>query len=145
VQVLDLAMNQLSGTIPSLLSTLAAATVISLDGNALTGTVPSEFSRLSALTSLSLQNNHLSGVSAGTLAGMVSLKTLDINSNGLSQSAVDDIVNQIYQARDSYNNAVAKTLDLGGSNAAPSATAISQIQTLKNATYKWTITCASGC
>ncbi|MBW2732010.1 MAG: hypothetical protein JRH20_06420, partial [Deltaproteobacteria bacterium] len=53
------------------------------------------------------------------------------------------IIDEIYQARESYDNLVDKTLDIGGNNAAPDAAAITQIGELE-ATYRWRISC-DGC
>jgi len=57
----------------------------------------------------------------------------------MSQASVSAIIDEIYAARDGYDNSVGKTLSIGGTNVAPDARAMSQISMLK-ATYGWTIT-----
>jgi len=58
---LNLASNNLVGTIPSELGNLTTLTSVDLSSNALTGSIPTELSNLTTLTSLDLSANSLTG------------------------------------------------------------------------------------
>ena len=58
---LNLASNNLVGTIPSELGNLTTLTSLDISGNTLSGSIPTELSNLTALTELRLDNNKLVG------------------------------------------------------------------------------------
>jgi hypothetical protein len=61
----------------------------------------------------------------------------------MSRAAVNAIIDEIYGAREGYYYGEYKTLDIGGTNAAPGAAAMAQIVELE-ADYSWLIDC-TGC
>ncbi|MBW2733977.1 MAG: hypothetical protein JRH20_16435 [Deltaproteobacteria bacterium] len=134
-----LGRNQLSGTIPRELGSLTNLTDLALEVNALSGSIPKEIGNLTSLRNLRLYNNQLSGAEPGAIGGLVALRILDLQSNGMSQAAVDAIINEVYQARASFDNGVDKTLNLEG-NAVPGAASMAQITELEHANdYRWSI------
>ena len=87
----DLHNNQLSGSIPSGLSTSTGLTSLNLNSNSLTGTVPSTISALTALTLLDLGNNPLSGSFPSQLSTLTHLQYLDTSNAGYSGSVPSTI------------------------------------------------------
>ena len=75
---------------------------------------------------------------------MVNIATIDLSDNGLGRPAVDAIIDEVHKPRNGYANNKVNALSLGGNNATPSAAALAKVQTLRNATYQWTVTC-NGC
>jgi len=139
---LGLSYNQLNH-IPAELGNLTNLTTLGLQFNQLGGDIPTGLGKLSLLTHLWLYSNQLSGAEPGALSGLVSLQALHLQDNGMSQQEVSAIIAEIYGARANYDNSIGKTLKIGGSNAAPDAAAMTQINVLET-TYRWTITC-TGC
>ncbi len=81
---LDLKNNQLSGRIPSELSSLSDLENLNLGGNQLTGAIPSEIGDLSKLRALELWGNRLSGKIPTELGSLTNLQSLWIGNNQLS-------------------------------------------------------------
>lgn len=77
-------------------------------------------------------------ISGPDLSQCIGLRDLRLHDNGLLQSAVDAVINAIYDRRNSYTWAT-PTLYIGGSNEAPSGEAIVKIGTLQASPYNWTI------
>ena len=61
LEVLDLSQNQLTGPIPIWLGNLSNLQALGLSGNQLTGEIPAELGRLTNLTELRLAGNQLTG------------------------------------------------------------------------------------
>ncbi len=93
LQTLDLGTNELSGAIPAELGNLAALTTLELDSNQLTGSIPPELGNLAALTTLDLGNNELSGVLPAELGNLAALTTLDLGNNELSGALPNTLAN----------------------------------------------------
>lgn len=66
----DLSDNNLSGTIPSIISNLVEVVDINLSSNQLSGAIPNQFSNLSALQILNLSNNNLVGSIPSSFAAL---------------------------------------------------------------------------
>lgn len=99
---------------------------------------------LSTVTISSIQQIYLysnSNMSYGSGAGAgnwTNATAIGVHSCAWSQAEVSRFIGDIYASRDSWVGG-AKTLSIGGTNAAPDATALTQISTLQ-ASYSWTIT-----
>jgi Leucine-rich repeat (LRR) protein len=91
--VLDLHYNQLSGTIPSELGQLSKFEFLFLCDNRLTGTIPSELGQLSNLAGLYLHNNHLTGMIPKELGNLTNLLTLHLGSNHLTGTIPKELGN----------------------------------------------------
>ena len=81
---LDLADNQLTGSIPDELGSLSSLEVLDLNDNQLTGEIPPELGSLSNLTHLYLHDNQLSGEIPAGLGNLSSLEWLWLQRNQLS-------------------------------------------------------------
>ncbi|KAA8521914.1 hypothetical protein F0562_012772 [Nyssa sinensis] len=79
-------MNNISGTIPPEIGSMASLQVLELCCNQLTGSIPSNIGSLKKLTVLSLQNNKISGPIPASLGNLGMLKRLDLSFNRLSGS-----------------------------------------------------------
>ena len=84
VQVLDLKLSQLTGTIPAQLSQLSQLQRLYLHGNQLTGPIPVELSQLSQLQRLYLYRNQLTGPIPVALNQLFQLRRLDLGQNQLT-------------------------------------------------------------
>lgn len=82
--VLQLCYNQLTGSIPTQLSSLKKLSVLALQSNQLTGAIPASLGDLSMLTRLDLSFNRLFGSIPQKLANAPVLEVLDIRNNTLS-------------------------------------------------------------
>ena len=80
---LSLSRNRLSGAIPSELGNLANLQRLSFNSNALEGPIPPELGRLANLQRLSLEDNALEGVMPVALGGLSRLQELDLAENRL--------------------------------------------------------------
>ena len=83
---LRLSFNGLRGTIPPELGSLARLESLDLGGNHLTGSIPPELGRLAQLEDLSLKDNDLKGPIPSEFGGLVNLKKLDFNRTRLTGS-----------------------------------------------------------
>ncbi len=84
LQTLDLGTNELSGVLPAELGNLAALTTLDLGTNELSGVLPAELGNLSALTTLDLGTNELSGALPNTLANLTNLLNLKLENNAFT-------------------------------------------------------------
>ena len=82
--VLFLAFNELTGSIPAALGSLASLERLYLNHNQLTGPIPSELGSLSALTLLSLGYNGLTGPIPPGLGALAGLRRMLLNDNNLT-------------------------------------------------------------
>ena len=90
---LNLADNQLSGTIPAQLGNLTALQELNLRSNQLSGSIPPELGNLSQLRHLFLNGNQLSGSIPPQLGNLTALQELDLGSNQLSGSIPPELGN----------------------------------------------------
>ncbi|KAM1010687.1 hypothetical protein ACFX2I_046057 [Malus domestica] len=74
--VLDLSLNNLTGTIAKELGKLTSLFNLNLDNNKLSGSVPSEIGMLTNLQNLNLAANHFSGLISEKLDGCRELLNL---------------------------------------------------------------------
>ena len=81
---LDLADNNLRGTLPAKLATLTELASLDLSGNQLRGMIPPELRGLTALESLDLSANRLSNAIPLELGDLSSLNVLHLNDNRLN-------------------------------------------------------------
>ncbi|MCR9251852.1 MAG: PA14 domain-containing protein [bacterium] len=79
---LDLAVNQLSGGLPSSLSNMTSIVALSLQSNQFSGRVPSVLYILNTLEQLRLSDNQLSGDIAHAIQNLSSLQLLDLSGSG---------------------------------------------------------------
>ncbi|EMS55269.1 Protein STRUBBELIG-RECEPTOR FAMILY 3 [Triticum urartu] len=73
--------NQLSGSLPSTLSTLTLLTDMSLSSNRLSGDIPDVFSALTGLINLDFSSNNLTGPLPPSMGNLKALTTLNIQNN----------------------------------------------------------------
>ncbi|GMI79561.1 receptor like protein 26 [Hibiscus trionum] len=83
LQVLDLAENQISGTIPSSIFKCKELWYLSLNGNSLEGSIPIEIENLTMLESLDLGYNNLNGQIPFSICNLSSLIVLSLFNNSL--------------------------------------------------------------
>lgn len=76
--------NQLSGSLPSTLSTLTLLTDMSLSSNRLSGEIPDVFSALTGLINLDFSSNNLTGPLPPSMGNLKALTTLHIQDNQIS-------------------------------------------------------------
>ena len=86
LKYLYLYSNQLSGSIPRELGSLASLEELSLSSNQLSGPIPRELGSLASLRRLYLSSNQLSGSIPRELGSLASLEELSLSSNQLSGS-----------------------------------------------------------
>eukprot|EP00658_Telonema_sp_P-2_P042027 TRINITY_DN3011_c0_g1_i14.p1 TRINITY_DN3011_c0_g1~~TRINITY_DN3011_c0_g1_i14.p1 ORF type:complete len:1238 (+),score=210.98 TRINITY_DN3011_c0_g1_i14:106-3819(+) len=84
LQTLELYDNSLSGTVPNELSSLVDLSDLAVDNNSLSGTIPDNFGELAMLQHLYLDTNSLSGTIPTSLASLPLLQSLYLNSNSIS-------------------------------------------------------------
>ena len=83
---LRLSFNGLRGTIPPELGSLARLESLDLGGNHLSGSIPPELGRLAQLEDLSLKDNDLKGPIPSEFGALVNLRDLDLNRTRLTGS-----------------------------------------------------------
>ncbi|XWS32821.1 hypothetical protein CRYUN_Cryun22dG0022600 [Craigia yunnanensis] len=84
LQILDLAANQLSGTIPpQICNWLPYLVTLDLSSNDLSGSIPPELSKCAYLNNLILSNNRLSGSIPYQISGLGRLKKFSVANNDL--------------------------------------------------------------
>ena len=84
VAELNLRENQLTGTLPVELGTLASLTILNLRDNQLGGTIPAELNKLTNLVELDLNSNQLRGTIPTELGNLGNLQYLILYNNELS-------------------------------------------------------------
>ncbi|BAT82755.1 hypothetical protein LR48_Vigan07g287000 [Vigna angularis] len=86
LDVLDLRLCSIMGSIPNSIGELSRLKVLVLSGNFLTGKMPTTFGNLTRLTVLDLSNNSLSGYMPASVTQLGNLTRLDLSNNYLSGS-----------------------------------------------------------
>ncbi|XP_047176604.1 probable LRR receptor-like serine/threonine-protein kinase At2g16250 isoform X2 [Vigna umbellata] len=86
LDVLDLRLCSIMGSIPNSIGELSRLKVLVLSGNFLTGKMPTTFENLTRLTVLDLSNNSLSGYMPASVTQLGNLTRLDLSNNYLSGS-----------------------------------------------------------
>ncbi|KAJ0909672.1 putative non-specific serine/threonine protein kinase [Helianthus annuus] len=84
VTLLDLSSNNLSGQIPSELTTLHKLKSLNLSRNQLTGKIPNKIGDMNSLESFDLSVNYLSGELPMSLSGLNFLSTFNVSYNNLT-------------------------------------------------------------
>ena len=108
LQTLNLSTNQLRGSIPASLSALRALQRLNLIGNQLDGTLPVSLSVLSALQSLELGANPLTGGIPSGIGSLTALQTLNLSRTQLGGS-IPASLGQLTQLRNLLLNESALT------------------------------------
>jgi len=103
VQRCNLSVNQLTGSIPSTLSTLTLLTAMYLNNNQLVGDIPDVFSALTGLANLDFSSNNLTGPLPPSVGNLTALASLHIQNNQLS-GTLDVLQNLPLQDLDIQNN-----------------------------------------
>jgi Leucine-rich repeat (LRR) protein len=86
----ELQYNALTGTLPSYFGEMTELQVLSLSNNDLQGALPSSMSNMKHLTTLALDDNSFTGDMASVVNGMVNLKNLYVDNN-FFDSIFDDL------------------------------------------------------
>jgi len=102
---LDVAINQLTGTIPSELGSMSRDTdTVRVSFNNLTGTIPSEVGVLTALTALDFQLNDLVGTIPTELGRLTDLLYLNLNDNYFTGTVPSDMTGSLDVICDDVEN-----------------------------------------
>ncbi|KAJ0034684.1 hypothetical protein Pint_25593 [Pistacia integerrima] len=80
VTSISLARSQLTGTLPSEISSLSQLNSLSLQYNGISGAIPS-FAKLASLQEIFLDRNNFTSVTSGCFDGLTSLQTLSLSDN----------------------------------------------------------------
>lgn len=83
LEILELGMNKLTGSIPNDLLGLGSLTELHLDYNYLTSSVPWDIGNLDSLVKLALSDNELSGYVPNSLVDLKNLEVLTLGNNNL--------------------------------------------------------------
>ena len=92
---LFLQQNQLGGNIPNQIGNLNKLTLLRLDNNQFSGNIPSEIGNLDKLIILYLSFNQLNGNIPSTLGNLVNLQQLSLNNNqltGVLPSSLENLI-----------------------------------------------------
>ncbi|KAJ9701135.1 hypothetical protein PVL29_006469 [Vitis rotundifolia] len=84
VRSIDLSSNNLSGSIPTKISSLSRLEFLNLSCNNLMGSIPEKIGRMEALESLDLSRNHLSGEIPPSMTNLSFLSHLNLSYNNFS-------------------------------------------------------------
>ncbi|KAF8412998.1 hypothetical protein HHK36_000970 [Tetracentron sinense] len=84
VRSMDLSNNNLSGVIPSEISSLSALSFLNLSQNHLNGKIPENIGGMTSLESLDFSRNHLSGEIPQSMSNLTFLAHLDLSYNNFS-------------------------------------------------------------
>uniref|UniRef100_A0A7S4EKM4 Disease resistance R13L4/SHOC-2-like LRR domain-containing protein n=1 Tax=Pseudo-nitzschia australis TaxID=44445 RepID=A0A7S4EKM4_9STRA len=84
LEVLDLSLNSLTGTIPSEIASLTKLTILDLSNNKITGTIPLEIVQMEKLSVLYLGNNELAGSIPNDIGKLSSVEYFGLSNNELT-------------------------------------------------------------
>ena len=93
VRALNLARNNLSGSIPSSISNLGGLLILQLQNNSLSGSIPSSLGDVDDLVLVQLDRNQLSGSIPSSLGNLTDLQHLTLDYNLLSGSIPSQLGN----------------------------------------------------
>jgi len=97
LEILDLAFNDFTGTLPPALSKMSSLQTLSLSSNQLSGTIPSEYGALDSLLSLDISQNLLTGTLPAALAvGETALESFFFEFNSISGTLPTQYANLLY-------------------------------------------------
>lgn len=91
LQVLDLAVNNFSGSIPETFGSCSRLSVLNVSGNYLSGSIPTQLGNLSLARSIDLSDNNLSGVIPPEIGNLINLSVLRLGMNPVQGSIPPDI------------------------------------------------------
>ncbi|XP_076889988.1 putative LRR receptor-like serine/threonine-protein kinase At2g16250 [Bidens hawaiensis] len=91
--VLYLSGNSLSWSVPDGLGLLTRLSVLDLSNNTLTGSIPDSFGLLTSLSTLDMSLNYLSGVIPESFGNLPNLRVLNVSGNSLSGSIPEILSN----------------------------------------------------
>uniref|UniRef100_A0A803MCK1 non-specific serine/threonine protein kinase n=1 Tax=Chenopodium quinoa TaxID=63459 RepID=A0A803MCK1_CHEQI len=92
LQVLDLSLNQLHGTLPPDIGfRLPQLTIFHIANNSFHGNLPASLSNLTQLVDLSVYSNNFTGKFIFSAKNMPNLESLDVSSNNLGTGEVGDL------------------------------------------------------
>ena len=109
VKWLQLAANNLTGTIPSGIDALTGLKIFSIADNAVTGTIPSSLANCSLLQAINMNYNQLTGTIPSGIGSLASLFELSLLGNQLSGSLPD------FSSAQTLQNLFLSDNDLSGS------------------------------
>jgi len=113
VQEINLANNNLSGTLPPELGDLEQLSILNLNWNELSGALPSELSSLQSLYLLDCSSNQLSGSLPSSLGSLTNLQYCYLNSNQFSGEIPPELGNlPNIISLSLYNNQLSGTIPL---------------------------------
>ena len=104
VDQINLANNNLIGTLPTELGNLSKLLILDLYGNSITGSIPPELGKLSSLFYLYLSGNSLTGFIPPELGNLKYLYALALQNNGLTGSIPPELGNCNLQYLELYDN-----------------------------------------
>ena len=104
VRIVDLSCNNLSGGIPTEISSLFLLQSLNLSWNQLTGRIPQKIGDIDYLESLDLSNNHLSGEIPVSITNLTFLSHLDLSYNNFSGRIPSSTQIQSFNALDFVGN-----------------------------------------
>ncbi|KAF7138359.1 hypothetical protein RHSIM_Rhsim07G0202200 [Rhododendron simsii] len=112
---LNLSTNEFSGNIPPEIGLLAKLETLHLQQNHLSGSIPREIGQLKSLSELALYTNHLSGPIPSSLGNLSNLVSLYLYDNQLSGSIPEEMGNLsnlelVYMDSNSLTGPIASTL-----------------------------------
>ncbi|KAK5784113.1 hypothetical protein PVK06_038631 [Gossypium arboreum] len=84
LQVLDLSVNQIKGSLPEIITRFSSLKELYLDDNKLDGVLPDNVGNLSSLAVLNLSRNKLTGSLPQSIGLMSGPKVLDVSSNSFN-------------------------------------------------------------
>jgi len=120
------------------IGTLTGLSIVYINATSVSADI-SEWTSLTAIYVINTSTNTNVSYGTGGAAGLwVDATQMRFHGCSWTTTEVDQVCDDIWAARDNYNNAI--TLSLEGSNASPSAAQQANLETLKLPPYSWTIT-----